>query len=33
MMVAEQLLGVADIWDTYDPWGVSSSIAVKAKAL
>ena len=33
MMVAEQLLGVADIWDTYDPWGRYLLLAVKAKAL
>ena len=33
MMVAEQLLGVADVWDTYDPWGRYLLLAVKAKAL
>ena len=34
MMVAEQLLGVADVWDTYDPWGGRYLLlAVKAKAL
>ena len=33
MMVAEQLLGVSDIWDTYDPWGRYLLLAVKAKSL
>ena len=33
MMVAEQLLGVADVWDTFDPWGRYLLLAVKAKAL
>ena len=33
MMVAEQLLGVEDVWDTYDPWGRYVLLAVKAKAL
>ena len=33
MMVAEQLLGVGDVWDTYDPWGRYLLLAVKAKAL
>ena len=33
MMVAEQLLGVTDVWDTYDPWGRYLLLAVKAKAL
>ena len=32
-MVAEQLLGVSDVWDTYDPWGRYLLLAVKAKAL
>ena len=31
MMVAEQLLGVADIWDTYDPWGGTSSSRSKPR--
>jgi preprotein translocase subunit SecA len=33
MMVAEQLLGVSDIWDTYDPWGRYLLLAVKAQSL
>ena len=33
MMVVEQLLGVPDIWDTYDPWGRYLLLAVKAKSL
>ena len=33
MMVAEQLLGVGDVWDTYDPWGRYLLLAVKAKSL
>ena len=33
MMVAEQLLGVNDIWDSFDPWGRYLLLSVKAKAL